>query len=88
MPLSAADEARHFNEELERTLATGTRIERLAPQVTRDGRRVARGIFGRPVFLEQARTTPVSGEQGRSRSVCSCPTAPRAPTCASTAAAG
>jgi acetyl esterase/lipase len=62
--VSAAEEARRFNEELERTLAAGPRIERLPPQVTRDGRRAGRGIFGRPVFLDQARTIAVPGRAG------------------------
>jgi acetyl esterase/lipase len=58
------EEAQAFNAELERTLEAGPKIERLPPQVTRDGRRAGRGIFGAPVFLEHARTLAVPGRAG------------------------
>jgi acetyl esterase/lipase len=62
--VSAVEEARRFNEQLERTIAAGPRIERLPPEVTRAGRRAGRSIFGRTVFLDQARTIAVPGRAG------------------------
>lgn len=62
--MSAVEEARAFNAHLEELLAAGPKIERLPPETTRAGRRAGRGIFGAPVYLDQARTRTIHGRAG------------------------
>jgi acetyl esterase/lipase len=54
-------EARAFNAELERLLASMPKVHELAPEYTRQARREGRGILPPPVFLDNARMVDAGG---------------------------
>src|SRR5437763_9715577 len=54
-------EARAFNAELERLLASMPKVHELAPAYTRQARREGRGVLPPPVFLDEARTVDARG---------------------------
>jgi acetyl esterase len=60
-------EARAFNEELERRLASEPSVHTLPPDVSRLARREGRSIFPGPVFLPQARELTIPGRGGEIR---------------------
>ncbi|MFN2469803.1 MAG: alpha/beta hydrolase [Gaiellaceae bacterium] len=60
-------EARAFNAELERLIATQPPVHTIPPAITRRVRRETGGLFGLPVFLEQARDIAVPTRRGEMR---------------------
>lgn len=61
---AALAEALALNHSLEETIASGPRIERLAPDRVRRGRRAGRSIFPPAVYLDEARTLHAPGRGG------------------------
>jgi acetyl esterase/lipase len=58
------DEARAFNAKLEALIATQPLVSEVGAEATRHARRVGKGIFPAPVFLEEARDIEVPGRGG------------------------
>jgi acetyl esterase/lipase len=58
-------ETRAFNAELERLLATIPRVDQVPVEESRRARREGRGIWPKPVFLDEARALSIDGPGGR-----------------------